>query len=122
MGLLHAHGLVALGLPVLVEGGVVFLVQLAGRVIGHVEQGGLCLYRSAQGKAGEGGQGETTNGHAVAPCCVPLRHANQFGGGEGLGWTSATHSPATAVVEVRAHGDTRAHLVVMARGHVHALR
>jgi hypothetical protein len=66
--LLHGHRLVALGLPVLAERGVVLLVQLAGRIVGHVEQAGLRLHCGAEGQAGEGGQGETTNGHAVAPC------------------------------------------------------
>ncbi|MNZ31100.1 hypothetical protein D3C78_483890 [compost metagenome] len=67
MGLLHFQLVAALGLPVLGEGRVVGLVQLASGVVGNVEQlrGGGYRAGDQGGNQGSGqcGQGETTNGH-----------------------------------------------------------
>ncbi|MCY1363142.1 hypothetical protein D9M69_498900 [compost metagenome] len=63
MGLLDLHRLVALGLPVLVELRVVLLVQLAGRVVGHVEDFRGGESRAGDQGAGQRGQGKTADGH-----------------------------------------------------------
>src|SRR5690349_24842504 len=63
MGLLDFHGVAGMFLlPELHEFGVVVLVQLAGRVVRHVEQFvvlGNC--RTGKKGAGQGGQSEMTN-------------------------------------------------------------
>ncbi len=66
MGILDAHVFAGLGLPVLGEGGVVLLVELTGRIVGHVEQlDGLDL--TGEQGAGECGHGEAAKGHGKAP-------------------------------------------------------
>ncbi|MCY1563032.1 hypothetical protein D9M68_1005110 [compost metagenome] len=67
MGLLDGHGFIALGLPVLVEGSIEFTVQLASRVVGHVEQGFRRGHRAGDQGTGQGGEGKTANGHGAAP-------------------------------------------------------
>ncbi len=67
MGLLDLDRLMALGLPMLVEGVVEFHIELARRIVGHVEQGigGQC--GAGEQRARQGGEGEATNGHGAAP-------------------------------------------------------
>ncbi|VTL99313.1 Uncharacterised protein [Pseudomonas aeruginosa] len=69
MGLLDGQVLATLGLPVLDEGGVVGLVQLAGRVVGYVQQWRGGGRRAGYQDAGECGQGETTKGHVQLLMC-----------------------------------------------------
>ncbi|MNC62957.1 hypothetical protein D3C75_1130400 [compost metagenome] len=69
MGLLDLHLVVRVRLlPVLDELGVVLLVQLPGRIVGHVQQL-VVLGDGGTGKhgAGECSQGITADGHGEAP-------------------------------------------------------
>ena len=51
MGLFQLQALAGLGLPVLLEQGVVILIHVTGDVVGCVEQGGI-------GQGAEGGTGQ----------------------------------------------------------------
>ena len=66
MGILDGHVFAGLGLPVLGEGGVVLLVELAGRIVRDVEQFNGVDLGGEQG-TGQRGQGETANRHEKAP-------------------------------------------------------
>jgi hypothetical protein len=62
VGLLNGDGLIALGLPVRVEGFIEVVVQLTGRVLGHVEQcfgGDHWAGKNGAGKGSKGSKGKT---------------------------------------------------------------